>query len=135
MMLAILNIILFIIIPSILFQFITPLLHGANIPLTENLIFAFGGVITGLQVLGALTEGMAVSVPFESGGYLATAAYIYIAVSGGTIALTVSGLSFVLTFQPLVFLLVLPQLYGALRTPISYLLDYHEASRPAPDTV
>ncbi|HMD79295.1 MAG TPA: hypothetical protein VKF39_04850, partial [Nitrososphaerales archaeon] len=92
-------------------------------------------VITGLQVLGALTEGMIISVPFESGGYLAVAIYIYLAVDGGILALTTSGLGFVFSFQPLIFLLVLPPLYGALRTPVTYLMDYHEAARPSPDTV
>jgi hypothetical protein len=135
MMVALLDIVFYIIIPSILFQYLGSVYQGVNIPLTSTLIYTFGAVITGLQVLGALTEGMIVSIPFESGGYIAIAVYIYMAVDGGTMALTAAGHSFVFLIQPLVFLLVLPPLYGALRTPISYLLEYHEAARPSPDTV
>ena len=134
-LLGVLNVILYILIPSILFQYLTSIAPGVPIPLTQTLIYTFGAVITGLQVLGALTEGMIVSVPFESGGYLATAVYIYMAVDGGTLALSASGLGFVFSIQPLVYILVLPPLYGALRTPLSYLLEYHEAARPSPDTV
>jgi hypothetical protein len=132
MMIGLLNIILYIIIPSILFSYVTSLAPGVSIPLTPDLIYTFGAVITGLQVLGALTEGMIVSIPFESGGYLAIAVYIYLAVDGGSLSLSAEGLGFAFSMQPLVFLLVLPPLYGALRTPITYLLEYHEAARAAP---
>jgi hypothetical protein len=135
MMLGLLNVILWIFIPTILFQYLASISPGVSIPLTPTLIYTFGAVITGLQVLGALTEGMIISVPFESGGYLATAVYIYMAVDGGILALTASGLGFVFSFQPLIFLLVLPPLYAALRTPVMYLMEYHEAARPSPDTV
>jgi hypothetical protein len=135
MVLGALNIVFYIVIPSILFQYLNSLASGVSIPLTPTLIYTFGAVITGLQVLGALTEGMVVSVPFESGGYLATAVYIYMAADGGILALSASGFNFAFSMQPLIFLLVLPPLYGALRTPISYLLEYHEAARPSPDTV
>jgi len=134
MLVALLNIILYIIIPSILLQYLASIDQGINIPLTPTLIYTFGAVITGLQVLGALTEGMIISIPFESGGYIATAVYIYMVFDGGDLALTAAGHSFIFLIEPLVFLLVLPPLYGALRTPITYLLEYHEAGRPSPDT-
>jgi hypothetical protein len=135
MMFGLLNIILWIFIPTILFQYLTSISPGVSTPLTPTLIYTFGAVITGLQVLGALTEGMIISVPFESGGYLAIAVYIYMAFDGGILALTANGFGFALSFQPLIFLLVLPPLYGALRTPVTYLMEYHEAARPSPDTV
>jgi len=134
-MFALMNSILYIFIPLVLLSYLNSIAPGVSIPLTLTLVYAFGGTITGLFVLSALTEGMIVSIPFESGGYLATAVYIYVAVDGGTLALSESGFGFVFSMQPLIFLLVLPPLYGALRTPLSYLLEYHEAARPSPDAV
>lgn len=134
-MLLLLNVVLFVFIPAILLRYVAILVPPGSIPFSLTLIYAFGAVITGLQVLSALTEGMGVSAAFESGSFLATAAYIWVVVDGGTLALSAGGLRFVLSFQPLLFLAVLPPLYGALRAPLSYLLDLHEASNPSPDTV
>lgn len=96
-------------------------------------IYAFGAVITGLQVLGALTEGMAVSVPFVSGSYVVSAYYIWVATSGGNLPLSAAGLAVVLSFRPIVFLLMLPSLFGALRAPLTFLLEESEVARAFPN--
>jgi len=134
-MLGLLNGILWIFVPVVLLSYLESIAPGVSIPFTSTLVYTFGAVITGLFVLSALSEGMIVSIPFESGGYLAAAVYIYVAVDGGSLALSASGINFVFSIQPLTFLLVLPPLYGALRVPLSYLLDYHEAARASPDSV
>lgn len=134
-LLFILNVVLWVVLPSLLLQYVTSLVPPSSVPFSLDLIYAFGAVITSLQVLGALTEGMLVSVPFDSGSYLATAIYIWVVLNGGFLALTARGITFAISFQALVFLAVLPPLYGAVRVPLAYLLDVHEASRAAPDAV
>jgi len=100
-----------------------------------SFIYAFGAAITALEVIGALTQGMAVSVPFASGGYLVSAYYVYAAVSGGTLALETSGLKLAISFEPLLFLLMLPSLFSAIKQPIVFLLERTEAGREASDSV
>jgi hypothetical protein len=107
-----------------------------SIPLTESsFIYAFGATITGLQVLAALTQGMAVSVPFASGSYLASAYFIWAATNGGDIAVLTGGLSVSFSFAPLVYLLMLPLFFGALRAPITFLLEESEVARAVTDVV
>jgi len=103
--------------------------------LSLNLIYTFGAIITGLEVTGALAAGMAISVPFVSGGYLASAYYIYIALNGGTLALESAGLKFAIYFEPLLFLLMLPSLFNAVKQPIVFLLESSESGREAADTI
>jgi len=98
-------------------------------------IYAFGAIITGLRVLGALAEGTGASIPFVTGSYIASAYYIYAAVDGGTLALSTAGVGLSLDFRPLLYLMMLPWLFSAIRTPLAYLAEEHEAARPAPDFV
>jgi len=129
----VINLILWVVIPSYLFGLISGLAPSNALTITPAFVYAFGFTITGLQVLGALTEGMAASVPLMTGSYVAMAYYIYAAVNGGTLALTAAGIGISLDFQPLLYLLVLPPLFSAVRTPLTYLADEHEAARPSTD--
>ncbi len=128
----VLNVVLWILLPTILASYISQALPSS--PLTVPVfIYAFGAAITGLQVLGALTGGMALSVPFISGSYLVSAYYIWVATDGGNLPLAAAGVSIVLAFRPLVFLVMLPSLFGAIRTPLTFLLEESEVARPATD--
>lgn len=127
------NLVLWVLIPSVIFSELGRALPSSPIPLSNGFIYTFGIVITALQAIGTLTTGMAVSVPFVSGSFIAEAYYIWSAVSGGTLAFSASGLAITLAFQPLLFLLMLPSLFSAVKAPITYLLDQSEAALPSPD--
>jgi hypothetical protein len=122
------NVVFWVLIPYALSAYLSSL---PGIPLTTGLIYVFGAVITGLQVLGALTEGMAISVPFVSGSYIASAYYIWTATDGGRLTVHLSTLSVELGFSLLVYLLILPSLFSALKAPIAYLLEQSEAGSAA----
>ncbi|MDA4123875.1 MAG: hypothetical protein OK438_00300 [Thaumarchaeota archaeon] len=130
----VLNATLWILVPSILGAFISRALPSS--PLTIPLfIYEFGAIITGLQVLGALTEGKALSIPFVSGSYVVSAYYIWVATDGGNLPLTAAGVDITLAFRPIVFLIMLPSLFGALRAPLTFLLEESEVARLVPDEV
>jgi len=100
---------------------------------TPSFVYAFGAVITALQVLAALTQGMAVSVPFNPGSYIAEAYYIWAATNGGNLAISAGGLDVAFGFAPLVYLLMLPLLFNAVRFPVTFLLEQSEVARPFSD--
>ncbi len=127
------NLILWVIIPSYLFGLVSSSLSSSSTPITYAFIYTFGAIITGLQVLGALTEGMTVSIPLVTGSHIAAAYYIYAAVNGGTLALTAAGMVLSLDLRPLLYLMMLPSLFSAIRVPLAYLAEEHEAARPAAD--
>jgi hypothetical protein len=102
---------------------------------TPSFIYAFGAVITALQVLAALTQGMAVSVPFNTGSYIAEAYYVWAATNGGSLAISAAGTAVTFDFAPIVYLLMLPLLFNALRFPVTFLLEQSEAARPFSDTL
>jgi hypothetical protein len=131
-LLLVINVTLWVIIPSLIFGLIIMSLP-MSATISQTFIYAFGVTITGLQVLGALTEGMGVSIPFVTGSHVASAYYIYAAVDGGTLALSTAGMGLLLDFRPLLYLMMLPSLFGAIRTPLTYLAEEHEAARPATD--
>lgn len=130
---AIFNLALWVVVPSLILGELQRGLPSSPIPFSSDFIYTFGATITALQVMGTLTMGMALSVPFVSGSYVAEAYYIWAAVDGGILAFTAAGLSISLSFQPLLFLLMLAPLFNAVKAPISYLLDQSEASLPSPD--
>lgn len=132
---ALFNVILWILIPSIIFSQLASSLPSSPVPLNTSFVYAFGVTITILQILSILTMGMAVSAPIKSGSYLAEAYYIWAAVNGGSLAFSVQGIVIGLAFQPLLFLLMLPPLFNAVRAPMTYLLEQSEASAPASDAV
>jgi len=133
---VIVNAIVWIGIPLVISSEVAAVLPG--IPLSNpDFIYAFGGAIVGLKVLGALTEGRALSAVFNSGSYIASAYYVWVAGGGGTVSFDVPasgvGLPTTLVFKTGLFLLVLPSLIGAIRPPLAFLLDQSEAGRPAKD--
>ena len=134
-MLLAINILFWVVIPSFIYRALAGSLPSSGILLAPAFIYAFGAIITGLQVLAALTEGMTVSVPLVTGSYIASAYYIWAAVDGGTMVVSQSGIHLTLSFQPLLFLLMLPSLFGAVRAPLSYLLEDQEAANPAAEAV
>jgi hypothetical protein len=131
---GILNLVFWVLIPGLLGSLLAQ--TGESTPLTSmTFVYAFGLAITGVQVLGALTQGMALSVPFTTGGYLAQAYYIWLATDGGNLKFAASGVSIGLGFAPIVYLLMLPSLFSALRSPLAFFLDQSEVNRPFPDQV
>jgi hypothetical protein len=137
---AVLNIALWIVVPYFFYGRLSGLEGSSNSvsglgTLSPDYIYTFGAIITGLEVIGALTAGSAVSVPFISGGYLASAYYVYSIVSGGSFAVAASGLQFSFSFEPLLYLLMLPSLFSAIKQPITFLLEQTESGRAASDEV
>ena len=130
------NSVLWIVIPAILSNLAAGLVEGlsSNLPLVNlNFIYAWGATVTGLYVIGALTEGKALSVIFISGGSIAAALYVWLAANGGVLNLSIEGLQISMSFQVMLFLLVLPSLFYSLRFPIEFLLERSEVAREARD--
>jgi hypothetical protein len=124
------NFVLWILIPSAISFFIATTMP--DLPLANlRFILTFGAIITGLQVLGAITDGLAISVPVFSGAYVASAFYIWEAVEGGTLSFVAAGMPVTVSLRTLVFLLVLPALFNAVRGPVEFLLEKSEAGLPA----
>jgi hypothetical protein len=125
---AVLNIVVWVVIPSFLGSAVRSL--NPNLPLSiPSYIYAFGFAITAVQVLAALTQGQALSAVFTTGGYLTEAFYIWVATDGGNLPITANGMGFLIGFQTLVFLLMLPPLFGAVRAPLNFLLEQSEVAR------
>jgi hypothetical protein len=123
---VILNVIVWILIPFVL----SSRLSGLALPgFTSTFVLTFGIIVTMLQAGGALTEGMGLSVPFNSGSYIASAYYIFAATNGGILNVAERGLTIELDFQLIVGLMMLASLFNAVRIPITYLLEQTEASR------
>jgi hypothetical protein len=102
-------------------------------PFTTSLVLTYGIVITALQTLGSLTEGMGLSVPFNSGSYIASAYFTYVASSGGNLSIAYQGIRIGISFPLLLFLLMLPSLFNVVRIPLTYLLEGSEAGKEAKD--
>jgi len=131
---AVVNIIVWVYVPSLIYRTIGSALPES--PLGNiSFIIGFGVVITVLQVLGALTEGLAVAVPVESGASIASALYVWLATAGGVLSISSQGIQATLEFRLLVYLLVLSALFNSVRIPLGFLLDRSEAGRPSPDEV
>lgn len=125
-MTVILNIVVWILIPYLL----SSRLSGLALPaFTSTFVITYGLIVTMLQAAGAVTEGMGLSVPFNSGSYIASAYYILVATNGGVLNMAVRGLTIELDFQLVVGLMVLASLFNAVRIPIAYLLEQTEPSR------
>jgi len=123
------NAVVWILIPNFLSNAITSYVPTTS--LTSSLVITYGIVVTALQTLGALTRGMAISIPFNSASYIASAYYIYVAADKGVLALSYSGIEIRISFPLLLFLLMLPSLFNAVRVPITYLLEESEAGKEA----
>ena len=125
------NVFLWFVIGNLLSSLITGSIPTTSF--TNSLVLTYGIVITALQTLGALTEGMALSVPFNSASYIASAYFTYLALDGGKLSVAVRGLRIELAFPLLLFMLVLPSLVNVVRIPLTYLLEGSEAGREAKD--
>jgi hypothetical protein len=126
----VLDLVAWVIVPAFISSYLAQ--NVPTVPLADlRFIYTFGAIIIGLQLLASLTEGMAFSAVFSSGSNLASAFYIWEAVNGGVLSVGAEGAHVTLEFTPLLFLLMLPSLFGAVRSPISFFLDRSEASRPA----
>jgi hypothetical protein len=130
-----LNAVMWVVVPLFLYRSLGESLSTASFAVSLPFILAFGIPITVLQALGALTMGMAPSVLFLSGSYLAEAFYIWSAANGGVLSFKVQAISVGLFFQPLLFLLMLPSLFWSVRVPLTFLLEQSEAGQPSPDEV
>jgi hypothetical protein len=126
------NYIVWILVPQLLASRLTGI---GDIPLTSNLIITAGVIITGLQVLGALTSGGALAAIFTGGSYVTSAYYLYLATNGGVLRFTVQGITAEISFVTLLMLLMLPSLFNALRVWITYLLEVSEGAHPLEDEV
>ncbi len=125
-MTVILNTVIWILIPYLL----SSRLSGLALPaFSSTFVLTYGLIVTMLQAGGAVTEGMGLSVPFNSGSYIASAYYILVATNGGVLNIVERGLAIELDFQLVVGLMVLASLFNAFRIPIAYLLEQTEPSR------
>jgi len=90
--------------------------------LNPEFVFVVGAVIIGLQVAEALTEGARPSIPIQSAVSLLIAYYLWAATNGGSLSFSSNGTQVGLWFEPLVLLVMLPSLWTAVRTPLSFLV-------------
>jgi len=123
------NVVVWVLVPNLLSGFVTSSIPTTSF--TTTLVITFGIVITALQTLGALTEGMTLSIPFNSASYVASAYYIYIAADKGNLSLAYQGIRIQIVFPLLLFLLMLPSLFNVVRIPITFLLEMSEAGQEA----
>ena len=127
----IVNVILWIVIP----YYIGTLLVG-RVPdsaLTiPTFVYEFGVMFVILDVGAAFFQGMAISVPFISGAAILSAVYLWLVTNGGTLTVDTSGIDITLAFRLLLYVLVLPSIWGAIRTPLSYLVWRRSPAQPVP---
>jgi hypothetical protein len=83
-------------------------------------VYEFGAVIIALEVIIALTQGMALQVPFVSGLALFSAYYLWVVTDGGNLSVIAGGVSVLLQFQPIVYVMILPSIWAAIRAPLAY---------------
>jgi hypothetical protein len=117
----VLNVLLWIVVPFYVGVFLAKYVPSSPITIPA-FVYEFGIILTILEVAAALTEGMAVSVPFISAAALVSALYLWIITNGGNLAVTTQGISVVLGFQLLVYLLMVPSLWAAVKAPLSYII-------------
>ena len=132
----ILNVLLWIVVPYYLGTFLSKSVPSSPITI-PSFVYEFGIVLTILDVAAALTQGMAISVPFISAAALVSALYLWMVTNGGNLAVSAQGTTLVLEFQLLVYLLIVPSLWAAVRAPLSYLVHRRNmqaeiAVNPAP---
>jgi heme/copper-type cytochrome/quinol oxidase subunit 2 len=125
------NAILWIIVP----YYIGTLLVGKvpDTPLTiPAFVYEFGVLFIILDVGAAYFQGKAISVPFISAAAVFTAVYLWLVTNGGILSLTAAGLNLGFDFRLLLYIFILPSIWAAVRTPISYLLWRRSARAQAP---
>jgi hypothetical protein len=131
-----LNVLLWIVLPFYIGTLLSKWVPSSPITIPA-FVYEFGIVLTVLEVGAALTQGMAISVPFISAAALVSALYLWMITNGGNLAVSAQGTNLVLEFQLLVYLLIVPSLWAAIRAPLSYIvhrrnLQSEVATNPAP---
>ena len=132
----IVNVLLWIVVPYYVGMYLAKLVPSSPITI-PIFVYEFGIVLTVLEVAAALTQGMAISVPFISTAALVSALYLWLITHGGNLAVSAQGTNIVLGFQLLVYLLIVPSLWAAIRAPLSYIVHRRNVqadipSNPAP---
>jgi hypothetical protein len=117
----IINAIFWIVIPYYLGMFL-----AGKVPETPlaipTFVYEFGVLFIILDVGAAFFQGKAIAVPFISGAALLSAVYIWLVTNGGVLSITTSGIHVGLGFTLLLYVLIIPSIWAAIRTPISYLV-------------
>lgn len=127
---VVLNLIFWVVIPYYIGVYLSSRVPSS--PLTvPTFIYEFGFLMTALQVGAALTEGMALSVPFISATYIVGALYLWLATNGGDLVFEASGMNFALGFRLIIIILIIPSIWGAIRAPLSYGI-YRRSARAPP---
>src|SRR5438445_13631230 len=90
------NVIIWFVLGNLLSSLITGSIPTTSF--TNSLVLTYGIVITALQTLGALTEGMALSVPFNSASYIASAYLSYLSLVGWMLSISVCSYRLELVF-------------------------------------
>ena len=85
-------------------------------------VVAFGLTISGFAVASAATEGRFATSLFDSGANLAVSAYLWLSLGGGNLSFSVGKTSVDLGFTLLALLFILPSLWSAVRSPVSFVL-------------
>jgi len=129
----VLNVVLWIVVPYYVGMYLSKLVPSSPITI-PSFVYEFGIVLTMLEVAAALTQGMAVSVPFISAAALVSALYLWMITNGGNLAVSAQGTTIVLGFQLLVYLLIVPSLWAALRAPLSYIVHRRNMQTDIPAT-
>ncbi|MDA4119988.1 MAG: hypothetical protein OK436_05325 [Thaumarchaeota archaeon] len=127
----IVNVLLWIVVPYYVGMYLAKLVPGSPITI-PTFVYEFGIVLTILEVAAALTQGMAVSVPFISAAALVSALYLWMITNGGNLAVSAQGTTLVLGFQLLVYLLIVPSLWAAVRAPLSYVVHRRNMQTEVP---
>ena len=115
----VINVIIWIVIP----YYIGTLLVGKvpETPLTiPTFVYEFGVLFIIFDVGAAFFQGKAISVPFISGAAILSAVYLWLVTNGGSLSLSVSGLNIGFDFRLILYVIILPSIWAAVRTPISY---------------
>jgi len=113
------GIFMWLLIPDYIGVLVTGKIQSSAI-LNPEFVFVVGGVIIGLQVAYEIAEGTRSSIPIQSALSLFIAYYIWAATNGGSLAYSSNGTEVGLWFEPLVLLVMLPSLWTAVRTPLSF---------------
>ncbi|HEV2226880.1 MAG TPA: hypothetical protein VGR56_08795 [Nitrososphaerales archaeon] len=127
----IVNVLLWIVVPYYAGMYLAKLVPSSPITI-PTFVYEFGIVLTILEVAAALTQGMALSVPFISAAALVSALYLWMITNGGNLAVSAQGTSIVLGFQLLVYLLIVPSLWAAVRAPLSYIVHRRNMQAEVP---
>ena len=87
-----------------------------------SFVYEFGALFIMLEVGAAFFRGKGISVPFLSAVAVLAAVYLWLITNGGNLSVTAAGIDITLGFQTMVYVLLLPEIWAAIRAPLSYLV-------------